>query len=177
MVYTKYYISPLGGILLSADEVGLTGLWFDGEKDYAENLPEEHIEADTPILSEAVRWLDIYFDGREPEFTPPLHTIGSRFRQEVWRILLEIPYGATTTYGDIAKKIAEKNGLRKMSAQAVGGAVGHNEISIIIPCHRVVGTNGSLIGYAGGIDKKTRLLEIEHADMTKLFVPKKGTAL
>lgn len=177
MVYTKHYISPLGGILLSADEVGLTGLWFDGEKYYAENLPEEHTEADTPILSEAVRWLDIYFDGREPEFTPPLHPIGSRFRQEVWRILLEIPYGATTTYGDIAKQIAEKNGLRKMSAQAVGGAVGHNEISIIIPCHRVVGTNGSLIGYAGWIDKKTRLLEIEHADMTKLFVPKKGTAL
>ena len=160
MVYTKHYISPLGGILLSADEIGLTGLWFDGEK-----------------YSEAVRWLDIYFDGREPDFTPPLHTIGSEFRQEVWRILLEIPYGATTTYGDIAKKIAEKNGLRKMSAQAVGGAVGHNEISIIIPCHRVVGTNGSLTGYAGGIDKKTRLLEIEHADMRKLFVPKKGTAL
>ena len=177
MVYTRHYISPLGGILLSADEIGLTGLWFDGEKYYAENLPEEHTEPDTPILSEAVRWLDIYFDGREPDFTPPLHPIGSRFRQEVWRILLEIPYGATTTYGDIAKQIAEKNGLRKMSAQAVGGAVGHNEISIIIPCHRVVGTNGSLIGYAGGIDKKTRLLEIEHADMTKLFVPKKGTAL
>ena len=89
MVYTKHYISPLGGILLSADEVGLTGLWFDGEKYYAENLPEEHIEADTPILSEAVRWLDIYFDGREPDFTPPLHTIGSEFRQEVWRILLD----------------------------------------------------------------------------------------
>ena len=97
MVYTKHYISPLGGILLSADEVGLTGLWFDGEKYSAENLPEEHIEADTPVLSEAVRWLDIYFDGREPDFTPPLHTIGSEFRQEVCRILLEIPYGATTT--------------------------------------------------------------------------------
>ncbi len=177
MVYTKRYISPLGGILLSADEIGLTGLWFDGEKYYAENLPEEYTEADTPILSEAVRWLDIYFGGREPEFTPPLHPVGSGFRQEVWGILLEIPYGATITYGDIAKKIAEKNGLRKMSAQAVGGAVGHNEISIIIPCHRVVGANGSLTGYAGGIDRKTRLLELEHADMTRLFVPKKGTAL
>ena len=177
MVYTKHYKSPLGGILLSADEIGFTGLWFDGEKYYAENLPEEHTEADTPILSEAVRWLDIYFDGREPDFTPPLHPVGSDFRQAVWRILLDIPYGATITYGDIAKKIAEKNGLRKMSAQAVGGAVGHNEISIIIPCHRVVGTNGSLTGYAGGIDRKTRLLELEHADMTGLFVPKKGTAL
>ena len=108
---------------------------------------------------------------------PPLHPIGSAFRQTVWEILLQIPYGRTTTYGEIAQQLAERRGCTRMSAQAVGGAVGHNEISIIIPCHRVVGTNGSLTGYAGGIDKKVRLLELERADMHGLFVPEKGTAL
>lgn len=177
MVYTKHYLSPLGGILLAADEVGLMGLWFDGKKYYADNLPKEHTEEETPILSEASLWLDVYFTGKEPDFMPPLHPIGSAFRREVWEILLQIPYGATATYGDISKRLAKKMGLEKMSAQAVGGAVGHNEISIIIPCHRVVGTSGSLTGYAGGIDKKVRLLELEHADMSRFFVPKKGTAL
>lgn len=123
------------------------------------------------------RWLTIYFSGREPDFIPPLHIIGSTFQLAVWEILRKIPYGKTTTYGEIAKTIARQQGLPRMSAQAVGGAVGHNEISIIIPCHRVVGTNGSLTGYAGGIDKKVKLLNLEKADMTKLFVPKKGTAL
>lgn len=136
-----------------------------------------YTEEETPILSEASLWLDVYFTGKEPDFMPPLHPIGSAFRREVWEILLQIPYGATATYGDISKRLAKKMGLEKMSAQAVGGAVGHNEISIIIPCHRVVGTSGSLTGYAGGIDKKVRLLELEHADMSRFFVPKKGTAL
>ena len=108
---------------------------------------------------------------------PPLHPIGSAFRQAVWEILLQIPYGKTTTYGAVARQLAEKQGGSRMSAQAVGGAVGHNEISILIPCHRVVGTNGSLTGYAGGMDKKMQLLELEHTDMTGFFVPKKGTAL
>ncbi len=177
MIYTLKYSSPLGGILLAADEVGLTGLWFDGAKYFADSLPAEHTEGETPILAEAVRWLDIYFSGKEPELMPPLHLTGSRFRQEVWNILLQIPYGKTVTYGDISKQLAKKMGLEKMSAQAVGGAVGHNEISIIIPCHRVVGTNGSLTGYAGGIDKKIKLLELENTDMSRLFIPKKGTAL
>ena len=177
MIYTLKYSSPLGSILLAADEVGLTGLWFDGEKYFADNLPTDHSERETPTLAEAVRWLDVYFSGKEPDFMPPLHPIGSRFRQEVWNILSQIPYGKTVTYGDISKQLAEKMGLEKMSAQAVGGAVGHNEISIIIPCHRVVGTNGSLTGYAGGIDKKIKLLELENTDMSRLFVPKKGTAL
>ena len=177
MVSTCHYDSPLGGILLAADEFGLTGLWFDGEKYFADNLPAEHTERETPILLEAKRWLDIYFAGKEPNFTPPLHPIGSAFRQSVWQILLQIPYGKTTTYGEIARQLAEKQGLSRMSAQAVGGAVGHNEISIIIPCHRVVGANGSLTGYAGGIDKKTKLLKLECTDMTGFFVPKKGTAL
>lgn len=177
MTFVQHYDSPLGRILLAADEIGLTGLWFEGEKYYADNLPEEHVEQETPILAEAKRWLDIYFAGKEPDFLPPLHPIGSVFRQAVWEILLQIPYGQTITYGEIARRIAEQKGLTRMSAQAVGGAVGHNEISVIIPCHRVVGTNGSLTGYAGGIDKKVKLLELEHADMRGFFVPKKGTAL
>lgn len=177
MTFTQHYDSPLGGILLAADEIGLTGLWFDGEKYFADHLPAEHTERDTAILSGARRWLDIYFTGREPGFMPPLHPIGSEFRRSVWEILLQIPYGQTTTYGEIARQLAEKMRLPQMSAQAVGGAVGHNEISVIIPCHRVVGTNGSLTGYAGGIDKKRKLLELEHTDMTGLFVPKKGAAL
>ena len=177
MTYTQHYDSPLGGILLAADEIGLTGLWFDGQKCFAGNLPAEHTEQKTPALAEARRWLDVYFTGKAPEFLPPLHPIGSAFRRSVWEILLQIPYGQTTTYGEIARLLAEKRGLSKLSAQAVGGAVGHNEISIIIPCHRVVGTNGSLTGYAGGIGKKRRLLELEHTDMTGFFVPKKGTAL
>lgn len=177
MTYIQHYSSPLGGILLAADEIGLTGSWFDGEKYFAGNLPAEHVERQTSILAEATRWLDIYFTGKEPGFTPPLHPIGSPFRQAVWDILLQIPYGRTTTYGEIARQLAEKQGLEKMSAQAVGGAVGHNEISVIIPCHRVVGTSGSLTGYAGGIDKKVKLLELERADMRGFFIPKKGTAL
>ena len=177
MVYTCHYESPLGGILLAADEVGLTGLWFDGQKYFARDLPAEHTEQNTPLLLKAGRWLDIYFTGREPDFMLPLHPVGSAFRQSVWEILLQIPYGQTMTYGEIARQLAERQGGVRVSAQAVGGAVGHNEISIIIPCHRVVGTGGSLTGYAGGIDKKIKLLELEHADMRRFFVPKKGTAL
>ena len=177
MIYTSKYTSPLGGILLAADEVGLRGLWFDGQKYFARGLSNERIEQETSVLTETKRWLDIYFTGKAPDFTPPLHPIGSAFRRSVWEILLQIPYGQTTTYGEIARQLAKKQGLDRMSAQAVGGAVGHNEISIIIPCHRVVGTSGSLTGYAGGIERKVKLLELERADMTGFFVPKKGTAL
>lgn len=171
MTYIQHYASPLGGILLAANDIGLTGLWFDGQKYYADNLPAEHIERETPILTDAKRWLDVYFTGNEPDFTPPLHIVGSAFRQKVWKLLLQIPYGQTVTYGELARQLAEKQGLARMSAQAVGGAVGHNEISVIIPCHRVVGTSGSLTGYAGGIDKKIMLLELEQADIQGFFVP------
>ena len=177
MTYIQHYDSPLGGILLAADEIGLTGLWFDGQKYFARGLSNERIAQETPILTEAKRWLDIYFTGKAPDFTPPLHPTGSEFRKAVWEILLQIPYGQTTTYGEIARQLAEKQGLARMSAQAVGGAVGHNKISVIIPCHRVVGTSGSLTGYAGGIHKKEQLLELERADMSRFFLPKKGTAL
>ena len=129
------------------------------------------------ILTDTRHWLDLYFQGKKPDFTPKLHLTGSDFRMEVWKLLLEIPYGETTTYGTLARKLAEKQGLTHMSAQAVGGAVGHNDISLIIPCHRVVGASGSLTGYADGVDKKIKLLELERADMKSFFVPKKGTAL
>ena len=177
MTFIQHYNSPLGGILLAADEIGLTGLWFNGQKYFARSLPAGYTEQNTPALSEAKRWLEVYFTGKEPDFMPPLHIVGSAFRRAVWEILLQIPYGKTTTYGEIARQLSEKMGLSRMSAQAVGGAVGHNKIAIIIPCHRVVGTNGSLTGYAGGIDKKGKLLELEQIDMTGFFVPKKGTAL
>ena len=177
MTYIQHYDSPLGGILLAADEIGLTGLWFDGQKCFARDLSGERVDQETPALTEARRWLDSYFTGKEPDFTPPLHPVGSAFRRSVWEILLQIPYGQTTTYGEIARQLAEKQGLARMSAQAVGGAVGYNKNSIIIPCHRVVGTNGSLTGYAGGIHKKEQLLELERADMSHFFLPEKGTAL
>lgn len=177
MVYTCKYKSLIGDILLAADEIGLTGLWFEGQKYFANTLPEDYVPQETKILTEAKKWLDVYFSGEEPNFTPPLHPNGSTFRKAVWQILLDIPYGQTITYGEIARRIAVMKNTSHMSAQAVGGAVGHNEISIIIPCHRVIGTNGSLTGYAGGIDKKISLLKLEHTDMSRLFIPKKGTAL
>ena len=177
MTYATHYTSPLGTILLSADDIGLTGLWFEGQKYFANTLPDKHIPQETEILAEAKKWMDVYFSGEEPKFTPPLHPVGSTFRQAVWQILLQIPYGQTMTYGEIARRITKEKNTSRMSAQAVGGAVGHNEISIIIPCHRVVGTNGSLTGYAAGIEKKLSLLQLEHADMRHLFVPKRGTAL
>ena len=177
MTCIQHYRSPLGGILLAADEDGLTGLWFEGQKYYADTLPPDAAEEETPALTAAKRWLDVYFTGRQPAFMPPLHPIGSPFRQAVWQLLLQIPYGQTTTYGALARQLAAGQGLPSVSAQAVGGAVGHNRISILIPCHRVVGTGGSLTGYAGGIDKKIQLLTWEHTDMSGFFVPKKGTAL
>lgn len=177
MQYTSHYQSPIGSILLAADDVGLTGLWFEGQKYFALYLDKEHKEKEIPLFNSVKKWLTIYFSGKEPDFAVPLHFTGSAFQNEVWEILCSIPYGQTMTYGDIAKRIAVKRGLPRMSAQAVGGAVGHNEISIIVPCHRVVGGNGSLTGYAGGIDKKIKLLQLEKADMKSLFIPKKGTAL
>ena len=157
MTDTMHYDSPLGGILLAADEEGLTGLWFEAQRYFAAKLPPEHEEGTMPVLGDACRWLDVYFSGREPDFTPKLHLIGSDFRQAVWALLLQIPYGQTTTYGALAKQLA------------VGGAVGHNPVSIIVPCHRVVGSDGSLTGYAGGIDKKIRLLTLENAEAANLY--------
>lgn len=173
IMYTSTYDSAIGSLLLAADDIGLVGLWLNSDRFYANLLANcESVVKETPILEAVKRWLDVYFSGREPKIELPIHLIGTPFRQEVWQLLLQIPYGQVATYGDLAKKMAEKRGVAYMSAQAIGGAVGHNEISIIIPCHRVIGANGNLTGYAGGIDKKLKLLELEGVDTKKLFLPK-----
>ncbi|MCI8513738.1 MAG: methylated-DNA--[protein]-cysteine S-methyltransferase [Lachnospiraceae bacterium] len=177
MTCIYHYDSPLGGITISGDGGEITGLWFDGQKYFGDTLPEDYEEKALPVFDEAKRWLDIYFGGKAPDFMPPLRMEASPFRKAVWEVLLTIPFGQTMTYGRIADRIAEQKGIATMSAQAVGGAVAHNPISLMIPCHRVVGTNGSLTGYAGGIEKKVSLLTMEKADMSAFFVPKRGTAL
>lgn len=174
MDYIYHYTSPLGGITLASDGKFLTGLWFDEQKHFADTLSAENSEAELSIFEQTIRWLDIYFSGKNPDFTPPLKMRTTPFGKAVWEIMLTIPYGETITYGEIADKIAKQKGIERMSAQAVGGAVGRNSISLIIPCHRVVGTNGSLTGYAGGIDKKIKLLTLEKADLSRLFFSKNG---
>lgn len=161
MDYIQYYESPLGRILLSSDERALKGLWFIGQKYVASTLEADYAETETHVLTEAKRWLDIYFGGKIPDFTPPLSMETTKFRKAVWEILLTIPYGQTMEYGQIARQIAQNRNGIPTSPRAVGGAVGHNPISLIIPCHRVVGADGSLTGYAGGTDKKEKLLAME----------------
>ncbi len=163
MQYTAAYPSPLGPVTLGSDGEALTGLWFQGQKYYALRLDEAHVEKDLPVFRQTAQWLDIYFSGRDPGFTPPLRFTGSPFQKEVWAILTAIPYGSTRTYGDIARELARGRGIPRMSARAVGGAVGKNAISILVPCHRVVGSDGSLTGYAGGVQKKFALLRLEGA--------------
>ncbi|MBP7186971.1 MAG: methylated-DNA--[protein]-cysteine S-methyltransferase [Ruminococcus sp.] len=163
MIYTFRYKSPLGSITLASNGDSLTGLWFDGQKYFPHKLISESIESELPIFTQTIKWLDTYFSGKVPDFTPPIILNTTPFRKAVYDILLTIPYGQTMTYGGIANMIAKQKGIERMSAQAVGGAVGHNPISIIIPCHRVVGTDGSLTGYAGGLDKKIELLKLEKA--------------
>ena len=155
MDYIYFYDSPLGGILLASDGEALTGLWFEGQKYYAEGLSPEHAEKPLPVFEACERWLELYFNGQAPDFTPALAPRGTAFQKRVWDILLTIPYGQTLSYGDIAER------LGGTSARAVGSAVGRNPISLVIPCHRVLGADGSLTGYAGGIDRKRRLLELE----------------
>ncbi|WP_417088656.1 methylated-DNA--[protein]-cysteine S-methyltransferase [Eubacterium maltosivorans] len=167
MQYISHYRSPLGDLLLAADDTGLIGLWFEGQKYFALHLDKEREERALPLFERVKEWLDLYFSGKKPDFSVPLHLIGTEFQKEVWEFLLAIPYGQTTTYGEIAGKLAAKKGLPHMSAQAVGGAVGHNPISILVPCHRVVGANGNPTGYAGGIDRKVKLLTLEGVDLGK----------
>ena len=178
MIYTTHYKSPVGDILLASKNNKLIGLWIEGQKYYLSNLKDEIKEEEKEILIKTKDWLDRYFKGEEPSINElDLNPLGSDFRKSVWKILCEIPYGEVITYKDIADTIAKQKGLKKMSSQAIGNAVSHNPISIIIPCHRVVGSNGSLTGYAGGIDKKVYLLNHEKVNMEKLFIPKKGTTL
>ena len=170
------YASPLGTIFLAADNGALAGLWLEGQKYFAATLDEAAVERDDlPVFRQAAAWLDAYFAKAPLPALPPLAPQGSPFRQAVWKLLLEIPRGQTTTYGALAQKL--RNQGISAAPQAVGGAVGHNPISILIPCHRVVGAGGSLTGYAGGIAAKQQLLELEGVDLTGFFVPKKGTAL
>ena len=161
MTTISSYDSPLGKITLASRGCKLVGLWFDGQKYDRAGIEDEIVEGSDDAILQARRWLDIYFSGKNPEFLPPLETSGSEFRRMVAEIMLSIPYGETVTYGQIAREIALRTGKEHVSAQAVGGAVGHNPISIIIPCHRVLGSNGSLTGYAGGIDRKRTLLQLE----------------
>ena len=174
MYYTTTHPSPAGLITLASDGTNLVGLWLEGQKYFGQGLPGSVEEkSDVPVFDAAKRWLERYFVGEKPAISElPLAPVGSAFRRSIWDILCEIPYGKVTTYGEIAKKMAAGLNRESMSGQAVGGAVGHNPISIIIPCHRVVGASGSLTGYAGGIQTKIMLLELEGADMSNLFAPK-----
>ena len=162
--YLHHYASPVGGITLAGNGEALIGLWFEGQKYFGSTLREHYIEKNLPVFEQADDWLAIYFSGREPAFTPPL-AIGAiettPFRKSVWEILLTIPFGQTMTYGEVAEQIAKQQKIASMSAQAVGGAIAHNPISLMIPCHRVIGAKGKLIGYAGGITRKEKLLSME----------------
>lgn len=161
MDYTAHLTSPLGELLLASDGEALIGLWFAGQRYHARGLSEDHKEHPVPVLEEAAVWLSDYFAGRIPENAPLLRPRRSAFQREVWALLCEIPYGQTVTYGDLAKKLALRRGDTRFSAQAVGGAVGRNPVSLLIPCHRVVGACGALTGYAGGLNRKRALLALE----------------
>ena len=179
MVYKWIYETPknFDNMLMNSDGEYLTGLWFVGSRDASKHITDCE-EKELPIFKETSRWLDAYFSGKNPDFIPKYKVPHlTNFRKEVIDIMNSIPFGSTLTYHDISKIIAKNRGIERMSSQAVGGAVGWNPICIIIPCHRVVGSNGSLTGYGGGIKNKVELLKHEQIDMTKFFVPKKGTAL
>ena len=177
MLYIAHYASPVGNILLAAKNNALVGLWLH-KKHYSSAFTEETTEQeDYPILQQTKKWLDAYFAGEKPKLSSlKLAPTGSAFAKQVWKLLEKIPYGKTVTYGELAQKIAQKNGLAKMSAQAVGGAVGHNPISIIVPCHRVIGAGGNLTGYGGGMANKIKLLKHEGAWQKVFFVPKKAVS-
>lgn len=170
MLFKNRYASPLGEMIMLSDGEGLTHLNFIDDKFYPAALVEQAQEAQLPVFDAAAKWLNAYFAGRAPGALPPLALQGSQFRMQVWQLLLQIPYGCLTTYKELAQKIAAQRGSGMMSAQAVGGAVGDNPVCIMVPCHRVVGTNGSLTGYAGGLWRKERLLQLEQIEMKNLFV-------
>lgn len=160
MRYTDNYVSPIGNIVLAGDGTALTGLWFEGQKWFGAGLTDGAERAELPVFGQTKKWLDVYFGGGEPAFTPAVALRGSEFQIAVWNVLSAIPYGKTVTYGEIAKNLTAVTG-RKTSARAVGSAVGRNPVSIIVPCHRVLGADGSLTGYAGGVERKRELLRLE----------------
>lgn len=160
--YIWRYALPFGKMMMASEGENLIGLWFEQQKYFGATLAENVVEEKLPVFEETMKWLERYFAGEKPGIGElPLAPQGSEFRKRVWKILCQIPYGEVITYGEIARRIAKERGLERMSAQAVGGAVGHNPISVIIPCHRVIGSDGSLTGYAGGIALKKKLLEHE----------------
>ena len=161
MLFTSSYPSPLGPIILASDGTSLTGLWFDGQKHIPKSISQAPTGHQLPVFGQACHWLDLYFAGHIPDFTPPLSPSGTPFQRSVWELLLTIPFGRTTTYGEIAAILARGKGIPTMSAQAVGSAISRNPISIIIPCHRVIGAHGHLTGYAGGVERKEALLRLE----------------
>lgn len=167
MEYFYEYKSAIGDITITSNETGITGVRFKRQSENEELRDKKYKE--TTAIKETEKWLDIYFSGKNPEFIPPLNAVGTEFQKLVWKMLLEIPYGKTATYGEIARTIAEIKNVSRMSAQAIGGAVGKNPIAIIIPCHRVVGKNGNMTGYAYGIDKKIALLDIEGTDIKNYY--------
>lgn len=171
--------SVIGKITLGSDGESLVGLWTDGQRYFGDTVPNEMLPNDNlNIFAITKDWLNRYFEGEKPQISElSLAPIGGEFRQTVWKMLTEIPYGKVITYGELAQKIAKQRGIERMSAQAVGGAVGHNPISIIIPCHRVVGANGNLTGFSGGIQMKLQLLQHEGVDINRFYIPTKGTAL
>lgn len=154
--FTAHYNSPLGGMTMASDGQSLAALWFEGTREDARFANRVPATTMLPVFDETRRWLDLYFAGEKPDFTPPLAPEGTAFQRRVWDILLAIPYGKTVSYGDIARCVSPT-----MSAQAIGGAVGRNPIGIIIPCHRVIGADGSLIGYGGGLERKRWMLDME----------------
>lgn len=180
MIYrTEYDTGLIGSLTLASDGKALAGCWFENDRFFGYGLEGERMERadDLPFFDETQTWFDRYFSGGRPlPAELPLAPRGSGFQRRVWNILTEIPYGKTVTYGQIAKRLAAESG-KNMSAQAVGGAVGRNPLCVIVPCHRVMGANGNLTGFGGGIDTKVRLLELEQVDMDGFFAPKKGTAL
>ena len=172
MHYLNHYESPLGAMTMAGDGEHLTGLWFDGQKYDRSTIDDDAVlQPRLPVFTQTAQWLDAYFEGADPGFTPPISIEGSDFRKMVTSIMLSIPFGATSTYARIAAEVARRLGRKQMSAQAVGGAVGHNPITLIVPCHRVLASDGSLRGYAGGVDRKERLLEMEGVNMSGLSTP------
>lgn len=157
------HASPIGNLILAAQDDALIGLWMEGQNYFGQGLSEQAHEQALPVLQQAAAWVDAYFRGEQPAIDFPIAPQGSAFRQAVWKILLDIPYGSTTTYGAIAKQLAAQTG-RRVCAQAVGGAIAHNPLCVIIPCHRVIGSDGSLTGYAGGVDRKRWLLRLEQGE-------------
>ena len=172
MHYLSHYESPLGAMTMASDGEHLTGLWFDGQKYDRSTINDDAVvQPHLPVFTQTAQWLDTYFKGTDPGFTPLISVEGSDFKKMVTSIMLSIPFGATSTYARIAAEVACRTGRTHMSAQAVGGAVGHNPIALIVPCHRVLASNGSLRGYAGGVDRKERLLEMEGVNVSGLLTP------